>query len=192
LAVQSSPTPFLRSDHSLVAHHQRVRSASAGDLFRLVANDRRNPKLEFFNGFDWALLLQLLNSAIRQTAWEDQKMTAPHDVPPLSEGRLFSPRTGEEYRPKKRPSNKNNAPASIETTGRVERLRFFEDSIYCALWLSCAMKRRLSATTCRSTSKSKVGEFLSMNFCRASWAFFASDVILAFFGQSDGIVITPF
>ena len=48
----SAPTPFLRSSDSLLAHEQRGRSASAGDLFRLVANDCRNPRFEIFGRFD--------------------------------------------------------------------------------------------------------------------------------------------
>src|SRR5262249_22675304 len=48
---------FLRSDHSLPAHQHRVWWGSASDVFRLVANDCRNPRFEIFGRFDWPLHL---------------------------------------------------------------------------------------------------------------------------------------
>jgi hypothetical protein len=56
IGLRLSPSsPFLHSGRSLLAHQQRVWSASAADVFRLVANDRRNPRFEIFGALDCSL-----------------------------------------------------------------------------------------------------------------------------------------
>jgi|SRR6516162_5756190 len=56
-AVSSSPSsPFLGSDHPLLAHQQLVWSRCLGDVFTLVADDRCNSQLEVLGRFNWPLL----------------------------------------------------------------------------------------------------------------------------------------
>jgi hypothetical protein len=45
----------------LGADQQRLHAPWSKDVLRLVAYDRCNAQLEFFDGFDWALFFHFLN-----------------------------------------------------------------------------------------------------------------------------------
>jgi hypothetical protein len=57
----------MRFNYSLLSREHRVRSAGSGDVFTLVANDRRDTRFEIFGRFGWQLVAHV-TSGYRKTS----------------------------------------------------------------------------------------------------------------------------